>query len=393
MNCLSYMLNQAAAQEKVKYHTNCRAMKLTHLSFADDLLIFIDGSLESVQNVLQVLHEFEQRSDLAVSFQKTSFFASGLDDSEVATIQASTGMVCGTLPVRYLGVPLSSKKLNLTNCEPLIHQIKARLSNWSVKSLSFSGRLLLIKTRLENGLTARFLFDNWSPFGNLAAHLNLSSSRLGIPLRATVASLRRNGVWRIPQARSDAQLELHAFLTTVEFSENEDYYEWEIDGKVSKKFNTAEAYTFLRGNIDEVNWSSIVLMQYSIPRHNFLVWLAILDRCPTRDRLIKWGLNVPPTCLLCNSAEEARNHLFHECNFSFDLWSLSANRLGIQPNRQWDHTVSHMRQLPRQRAHRSKRLLILLAWQSTIYWTWSERNTRLHQNTFKTVDAIFTVVD
>ncbi|KAF3518831.1 hypothetical protein DY000_02059781 [Brassica cretica] len=52
-----------------------------------------------------------------------------------------------------------------------------------------------------------------------------------------------------------------------------------------------------------------------------------------------------------------------------------------------------MRQLPRQRAHRSKRLLILLAWQSTIYWTWSERNTRLHQNTFKTVDAIFTVVD
>lgn len=120
MNCLSYMLNDAASQGRLKYHPNCKSLKLTHLSFADDLLIFIDGSIESVQKVLQVLHEFEQRSGLAVSFQKTSFFASGLSTQEIDTIRASTGMTCGTLPVRYLGVPLNSKKLNLTNCEPLL---------------------------------------------------------------------------------------------------------------------------------------------------------------------------------------------------------------------------------------------------------------------------------
>lgn len=57
MNCLSMMLNQAAQNEKIKYHNRCDRMKLTHLSFADDLLIFIDGSLSSVQNVLQVLKE------------------------------------------------------------------------------------------------------------------------------------------------------------------------------------------------------------------------------------------------------------------------------------------------------------------------------------------------
>lgn len=152
MNCLSHMINKAAAEERIKYHHNCREMRLTHLSFADDLLIFIDGSIESVQCVLQVLHEFELRSGLAVSFQKTSFFASGLSPQEIETIQASTGMINGTLPVRYLGVPLNSRKLNLVNCEPLIHQIKSRFSNWSVKSLSFSGRLLLIKTVIS-GIT------------------------------------------------------------------------------------------------------------------------------------------------------------------------------------------------------------------------------------------------
>ena len=146
MNCLSHMLNDAARQNRFRYHTNCSPTKLTHLSFADDLLIFIDGSINSVQQVLQVLKEFEKRSVLAVSMQKTSFYASGMTVEETDLIQASTGMSLGSLPVRYLGVPLNSKKLSLVNCEPLIHQIKTRFSSWSVKSLSFSGRLLLIKT-------------------------------------------------------------------------------------------------------------------------------------------------------------------------------------------------------------------------------------------------------
>lgn len=55
-------------------------------------------------------------------------------------------MTHGELPFRYLGVPLNSRKLSLPNCQLLIQQVKSRLSSWSVKTLSFSGRLLLIKT-------------------------------------------------------------------------------------------------------------------------------------------------------------------------------------------------------------------------------------------------------
>lgn len=122
MNCLSHMLNKAAVANRFKYHANCEKAKLTHLSFADDLLIFIDGSIDSVQQVMQVLKEFENRSGLAVSFQKTTFFASGLDQLEVETIQASTGMALGSLPVRYLGAPLNSSegKIQLMVSENII---------------------------------------------------------------------------------------------------------------------------------------------------------------------------------------------------------------------------------------------------------------------------------
>lgn len=72
MNCLSHMLNLVAEAGRFGYHYSCKKTKLTHLCFADDLLIFTDGSLLSIQNVLQVLNEFEMRSGLAVSRQKSS---------------------------------------------------------------------------------------------------------------------------------------------------------------------------------------------------------------------------------------------------------------------------------------------------------------------------------
>ena len=46
MNMLSLVLNKAAADLKIKYHHKCSRSKLTHLCFADDLLIFMDGSLD-----------------------------------------------------------------------------------------------------------------------------------------------------------------------------------------------------------------------------------------------------------------------------------------------------------------------------------------------------------
>ncbi|CAA7014936.1 unnamed protein product [Microthlaspi erraticum] len=146
MNCLSLMLNRAAEEGKFAYHHECSASRLTHLRFADDLLIFVEGTLDSVHNVLQVLNEFQLRSGLAVSVQKSCFFGSGLSQNECDFIKFSTGMPQGTLHVHYLGVPLCTKKLSIANCEVLIQQVKDRVTSWSARSLSFAGRLLLIKT-------------------------------------------------------------------------------------------------------------------------------------------------------------------------------------------------------------------------------------------------------
>lgn len=157
----------------------------------------------------------------------------------------------------------------------------------------------LIRLQLQNGATARFWYDNWSPFGCLHDYLHASNSRFGIPANATVASLYRNGAWRLPPARSDHQLQLISYLTTVQLTYDHDCYLWEMEGKIMQKFETWKVYHYyLRGNIDTVNWAPAVWSSKSIPRQSFHSWLVVLDRNPTRDRLISWGLQVSHLCLL-----------------------------------------------------------------------------------------------
>lgn len=146
MNCLSTLLNEGAMEGRFNYHDKCASTKLTHLCFADDLLIFTDGSANAVNAVLEILEEFKTMSGLAVSIQKTAFYICGLNEQEVSSITNQTGITHGTLPIRYLGVPLCTKKLSILNCEPLLQQVKRKVNTWSAQTLSFAGRLLLVNT-------------------------------------------------------------------------------------------------------------------------------------------------------------------------------------------------------------------------------------------------------
>ncbi|XP_019242197.1 PREDICTED: uncharacterized protein LOC109222281 [Nicotiana attenuata] len=55
------------------------------------------------------------------------------------------GYTEGTLPFKYLGVPLAPKKLSVHQCWPLVEKITAKISCWTSKLLSYAGRLQLIK--------------------------------------------------------------------------------------------------------------------------------------------------------------------------------------------------------------------------------------------------------
>lgn len=56
----------------------------------------------------------------------------------------------GDFPIRYLGIPLSPKRLLIRDYEHLIHKMIGRIQAWSEKSLSYAGRLVLLKSVLNS---------------------------------------------------------------------------------------------------------------------------------------------------------------------------------------------------------------------------------------------------
>lgn len=68
-------------------------------------------------------------------------------------------------------------------------------------------------------------------------------------MTATLAGLYHRGHWRLPPARSDNLVSVQAHLTSISFTDQEDYFEWEIDGHVSTKYGTGAVYKQMRGEL------------------------------------------------------------------------------------------------------------------------------------------------
>ncbi|KAG5392405.1 hypothetical protein IGI04_022368 [Brassica rapa subsp. trilocularis] len=139
-----------------------------------------------------------------------------------------------------------------------------------------------------------------------------------------------------------------------------------------------------------VPWHQTVWNKGGIPRQSFLSWLLVLNRYPTRDKMIGWGLATSPLCLLCNVQAKSRDHLFFDCFYTWEILSSLARRCALQSERNWNKVLD---QLQRQNRRSALGILSLLCWQSCLYWSWSERNSRLHRNTFSSAPSLIRQID
>ena len=152
---LSKLLNQAAEEGKFAYHPQCQGVKLTHLSFADDILVFIDGTSESLNGIMEVLKEFAEISGLHINEAKSQIYVAGSNHTLMITEAEALGIGVGNLPIRYLGMPLSTKSLTAHDYEPLIDKIRRKMLCWSNKSLSFAERFQLIQSVIVSMMNFR----------------------------------------------------------------------------------------------------------------------------------------------------------------------------------------------------------------------------------------------
>ena len=111
------------------------------------LFLFCDASREQLLYIQMVLIFFEAMTGLKVNVGKSEIVPIG----DVGNLNALARTLCckvGTLPLRYMGMPLEAHYKDSSTWNPIIEKMENRLSGWKRLYLSTCGRLTLLKSTL-----------------------------------------------------------------------------------------------------------------------------------------------------------------------------------------------------------------------------------------------------
>jgi ribonuclease HI len=123
---------------------------VSHLMFADDLLLFGEANELQMHCVIETLNKFCSLSGQEVSQEKTSiYFFKNVNREMKDKLTRISGFKETANLGRYLGVPLLGRAPKRNDFQYLVDQVEAKLSSWKAKQLSFAGRVTLAKSVLE----------------------------------------------------------------------------------------------------------------------------------------------------------------------------------------------------------------------------------------------------
>ncbi|KAL0295479.1 UNVERIFIED_CONTAM: putative ribonuclease H protein [Sesamum radiatum] len=444
-------------QQKVKsdsnfnYHWRCKELGIVNLSFTDDLLLFCKADLHSVSVLKAGLMEFKQLSGLQANAQKSQIITSKAAAQQQSQIQEIMGFSIGSLPIKYLGVPLTSSKLTMADCNPLIQKIESRIAGWNQLNLSYAGRVQLIKSVLSSlhlywssifilpkgvvtVIEQKFRKFLWKGTGNFKVAWDtichpLSHGGLGIrKIRKGIEFQVGDGnsfklwldpwlidgplVTQYPSGPIITGLPTHSCLNVVidhgrwkwpadshtEIAEitsmlpaihpgSHDQVVWK---NASGKYSSVDAYKLFTPPSYPVLWASLFRGPFITPRHTFILWLAILGRLSTVDK--PWCNSGNQNCILCDqNLMETHSHLFFECTYSKKCLEIMKDKVKFK----WPHLEWKLGIIWASKRWRGPHLLNAASRASLaaiVYFIWQERNGRIFQGKARSAEGLSKII-
>lgn len=90
-------------------------------------MVFTDGQKRSVERVLSIFDEFASISGLKICLENFALYMAGITTADQNAILHNLSFAAGQLPIRYLGLPLLTKKMTVSDYTPLMKKIRSRM--------------------------------------------------------------------------------------------------------------------------------------------------------------------------------------------------------------------------------------------------------------------------
>ncbi|XP_019223364.1 PREDICTED: uncharacterized protein LOC109205143 [Nicotiana attenuata] len=266
IECLSRTLRTISRLPDFRFHPMCKGIKLTHLIFVDELMIFCKGNTSSVNRVMEALDHFNKVSGLIANMEKSSIFVAGVGDDIEDQLLRRTCFTAGTFPIKYLGLPLSPRKWNKMDCQMLIGKITHRTN---VTYSNFWGNVFIIPQSMVKG----------------------------------VDKLCREYLWGKKEGQKKVALvvwDKGRYTLTPEGS-----------------YSITRSYLEIISRQQKLKVADLIWTAVAQPKHRFIGWLATLGMLLTKDRMIGMQLQVENiSCNLCNEDTlESQDYLFVKCGW------------------------------------------------------------------------------
>ncbi|KAL0457637.1 UNVERIFIED_CONTAM: hypothetical protein Slati_0390900 [Sesamum latifolium] len=190
------------------------------------------------------------------------------------------------------------------------------------------------------------------------------------------------GQWNWPSATDFDIQEIISGLSDLS-SQQADSIAWRLH---PGKFTAAGAVAVLHPPSPHVLWHRLLGGKFKIPRHNSILWLALLERLSTMDR--PWVPQQNIGCVLCNGVHnETHDHLFFKCTFSARCISVLKRYVRFR----WMGLGWHRDTLWASKKWRGKHMLhaaarAMLA--SMVHNIWRERNNRRFLDTASSAESV-----
>ena len=123
---------------------------LSHLFFADDLILLGEVSSMQAMVINDVLNIFCMSSGEKVNKSKTQvFFSQNVNPIEAKEIGAALGFSVTKNLGKYLGMPVIHSRVNKQTYQEILDKVNKRLSGWNAMHLSLAGRLTLTQSVIQ----------------------------------------------------------------------------------------------------------------------------------------------------------------------------------------------------------------------------------------------------